>query len=170
MSARSKARKRALDVLYESDMRGTSASDVLMSQVDRRLESGDPALNAYVSELVEGVQIHRERIDELLGTYAMGWTLTRMPAVDRSILRMASYEVLWRDDIPDAVAISEAVALAQELSTEESATFVNGLLGRLSDVKSRLGIATEGHASPRLSMPEDRVADDGITRTQPFEA
>ena len=111
-----------------------------MSQVDRRLESGDPALNAYVSELVEGVQIHRERIDELLGTYAMGWTLTRMPAVDRSILRMASYEVLWRDDIPDAVAISEAVALAQELSTEESATFVNGLLGRLSDVKARLGI------------------------------
>ena len=140
MSARSKARKRALDVLYESDMRGTSASDVLTSQVDRRLESGDPALNAYVSELVEGVQIHRERIDELLGTYAMGWTLTRMPAVDRSILRMASYEVLWRDDIPDAVAISEAVALAQELSTEESATFVNGLLGRLSDVKARLGI------------------------------
>jgi len=123
-------------------MRGTSASDVLMSQVDRRLESGDPALNAYVSELVEGVQIHRERIDELLGTYAMGWTLTRMPAVDRSILRMASYEVLWRDDIPDAVAISEAVALAQELSTEESAAFVNGLLGRLSDVKSRLGIET----------------------------
>ncbi len=140
MSARSKARKRALDVLYESDMRGTSASDVLTSQVDRRLESGDPALNAYVSELVEGVQIHRERIDELLGTYAMGWTLTRMPAVDRSILRMACYEVLWRDDIPDAVAISEAVTLAQDLSTEESATFVNGLLGRLSDVKARLGI------------------------------
>ena len=140
MSARSKARKRALDVLYESDMRGTSASDVLTSQVDRRLESGDPALNAYVSELIEGVRIHRERIDELLGTYAMGWTLTRMPAVDRSILRMACYEVLWRDDIPDAVAISEAVTLAQELSTEESAAFVNGLLGRLSDVKARLGI------------------------------
>ena len=95
MSARSKARKRALDVLYESDMRGTSASDVLTSQVDRRLESGDPALNAYVSELIEGVRIHRERIDELLGTYAMGWTLTRMPAVDRSILRMAS-PMLWR--------------------------------------------------------------------------
>ena len=170
MSARSKARKRALDVLYESDMRGTSASDVLMSQVDRRLESGDPALNAYVSELVGGVQIHRERIDELLGTYAMGWTLTRMPAVDRSILRMATYEVLWRDDIPDAVAISEAVALAQELSTEESATFVNGLLGRLSEIKSRLGIEAEEHGSTRLSMPKDGVVDDGITRNQNFEA
>lgn len=153
MSARSKARKRALDVLYESDMRGTSASDVLASQVDRRLESGDPALNDYVSELVEGVQVHRERIDELLGTYAMGWTLTRMPAVDRSILRMATYEVLWRDDIPDAVAISEAVALAQELSTEESATFVNGLLGRLSEIKSRLGIEAEGQAARSAQLP-----------------
>jgi N utilization substance protein B len=155
MSARSKARKRALDVLYESDMRGTSASDVLASQIDRRLDSGDPALNAYVSELVAGVQTHRERIDELLGTYSMGWTLARMPAVDRSILRMACYEVLWRDDIPDAVAISEAVALAQELSTEESATFVNGLLGRLSDVKGRLGIQSEGQVAPSLPLPSE---------------
>ncbi|MFZ4485944.1 MAG: transcription antitermination factor NusB [Candidatus Nanopelagicales bacterium] len=155
MSARSKARKRALDVLYESDMRGTFASDVLASQIERRLDSGDPALNAYVTELVAGVQTHRERIDELLGTYSMGWTLARMPAVDRSILRMACYEVLWRDDIPDAVAISEAVALAQELSTEESATFVNGLLGRLSDVKGRLGIQVEGQVAPSLPLPSE---------------
>jgi N utilization substance protein B len=85
----------------------------------------------------------------------MGWTLARMPAVDRSILRMACYEVLWRDDIPDAVAISEAVALAQELSTEESATFVNGLLGRLADVKGRLGIQAEGQAAPSLPLPSE---------------
>ncbi len=138
-------------------MRGTSARAVLAAQIDRRLDSGDPALNSYVSELVAGVESHRERIDELLGTYSMGWTLARMPAVDRAILRLACYEVLWRDDVPDAVAISEAVALAQELSTEESATFVNGLLGRLSDVKGRLGIAPEDHAP----TAEDRSSTTG---------
>ncbi len=143
MSARSKARKRALDVLYEADIRGTSAPDVLASQAERRLDSGDPALNDYVAELVGGVERNRERIDELLSTYSMGWSLDRMPAVDRSVLRLAAYEVIWRDDIPDAVAISEAVGLAQDLSTEESAAFVNGLLGRLSDIKARLGIEPE---------------------------
>lgn len=130
-------------MLYEADIRGTSAPDVLASQAERRLDSGDPALNAYVSELVGGVESNKERIDELLSTYSMGWSLERMPAVDRSVLRLAAYEVIWRSDIPDAVAISEAVRLAQDLSTDESAAFVNGLLGRLSDIKGRLGIEPE---------------------------
>lgn len=138
MSARGKARKRAVDVLYEADIRGIDPIDVLAGQVDRRAGSGDPPLNAYVSELVTGVQQHRARLDELLTTYAQGWTLERMPAVDRAVLRIGAYEVLMCDDIPDAVAIAEAVALAQSLSTDDSATFVNGLLGRLSELKPRL--------------------------------
>jgi len=140
MSARSKARKRALDILYEADMRELAPLDVLATQTDRRATEGEPELNSYVTDLVQGVIANQERIDELLSTYSMGWSLDRMPAVDRSILRLSTYEVLYRDDIPDTVAISEAVALAQDLSTEESSSFVNGLLARLSEVKSRLGI------------------------------
>jgi len=138
VSARGKARKRALDILYEADIRGIPALEVLDSQVARRSEDGDPELNVYVSELVHGVIEHGEYIDEVISTYSLGWTLPRMPAVDRSILRLACYEVLWSDDVPDAVVISEAVNMAQSLSTDESSTFVNGLLARISEVKSRL--------------------------------
>ena len=138
MSARGKARKRALDILYEADIRGIPALEVLQSQVARRSEDGDPELNVYVSEIVHGVIEHGEYIDEVISTYSLGWTLPRMPAVDRSILRLACYEVLWNDDVPDAVVISEAVNMAQSLSTDESSTFVNGLLARISEVKARL--------------------------------
>ena len=140
MSARGKARKRAVDVLYEADMRGLSAEGVLETTIARRTDAGEPELNAYVTALVDGVGAHRVRIDELLATYAQGWTLERMPAVDRAILRVGAFEVLFCDDVPDAVAIAEAVALAQSLSTDDSATFVNGLLGRLSELKPRLGL------------------------------
>ena len=140
MSARSKARKRALDVLYEADIRGSDPTVVLAGGIERRAQADEPALNAYVSELVEGVQAHRERIDEVLSSYSMGWTLDRMPAVDRCVLRIGAYEILWREDIPDSVAIAEAVALAQDLSTDESPSFVNGLLARVSEVKPRLDI------------------------------
>ena len=138
MSARGKARKRALDILYEADIRGIPALEVLQSQVARRSEDGDPELNVYVSEIVHGVVEHGEYIDEVISTYSLGWTLPRMPADDRSILRLACYEVLWSDDVPDAVVISEAVNMAQSLSTDESSAFVNGLLARISEVKSRL--------------------------------
>jgi len=138
VSARGKARKRALDILYEADIRGIPALEVLQSQVARRSEDGDPELNVYVSEIVHGVVEHGEYIDEVISTYSLGWTLPRMPAVDRSILRLACYEVLWNDDVPDAVVISEAVNMAQSLSTDESSTFVNGLLARISEVKARL--------------------------------
>lgn len=140
MSARGKARKHALDVLYEADIRGLPAAEVLTSKIERRAADAQPEVNAYVAVLVDGVTAHRAHIDELLSSYSMGWTLDRMPAVDRAILRIGSYELLWRDDVPDAVAIAEAVALAQELSTDDSAAFVNGLLGRLLELKPRLAL------------------------------
>ncbi len=143
MSARSKARKRALDVLYEADIRSVSPAEILDATVQRRSDEGQAAMNAYVTEIVDGVTAHRAYIDELLGSYSMGWSLERMPAVDRAILRIGTYELLWRDDVPDAVAISEAVALAQELSTDESSSFVNGLLGRLLELKPRLALGSD---------------------------
>jgi N utilization substance protein B len=127
MAARSKARKRALDVLFEADLRGTDPVDTLEGWVSR----ADPPVQDYAQRLVRGVVEHRQRIDDLLTDYAEGWTLDRMPPVDRAVLRVAVYELLWCDDIPDAVAIDEAVELAKALSTDDSPTFVNGILGRL---------------------------------------
>ena len=140
MAARSKARKRALDVLYEADLRGTSAKGVLDGQIDRRATDNEPELNAYVTTLVNGVCENQEQSDEILSTYSLGWTLDRMPAVDRAVLRIGAYEIIWANDIPDAVAISEAVALVTDLSTDESSSFVNGLLGRISEIKPSLGV------------------------------
>ncbi len=144
MAARSKARKRALDVLYEADLRGTNANEVLMGQIDRRAADQEPELNAYVKSLVDGVVANQEQIDEILSTYSMGWTLDRMPAVDRAVLRIGTFEIIWADDVPDAVAVSEAVALVQDLSTEESASFVNGLLGRIIEIKPQLAATATG--------------------------
>ncbi|WP_026875869.1 transcription antitermination factor NusB [Jiangella gansuensis] len=134
MPARSRARKRALDVLYESEMRGLG----LGATLSHRMAAAEQPLNEYTVALVEGVIAHRERIDELISTYAQGWTLERMPAVDRNVLRIGVFEVLYRDDVPDPVALDEAVSLARELSTEQSPTFVNGLLGRLVEIKPSL--------------------------------
>lgn len=137
-SARTKARKRALDILFEADLRGAPAAEVLTAHREARSREGQPPLNEHVAVLVEGVTANRERIDELLSTYAVGWTLDRMPAVDRNLLRIGAFELLWLDDVPDAVAIDEAVELATSLSTDESPTFVNGLLARLLELKSTL--------------------------------
>jgi N utilization substance protein B len=134
MAARSKARKRALDVLFEAELRGEPVLEIL----GERAAEQTPPLPAYTRELVEGVQAHRPRIDELLAAYAQGWALDRMPAVDRNILRIGAYELLWQDQVPDAVAISEAVQLARDLSTEGSPAFVNGLLARLLELKPTL--------------------------------
>jgi len=127
VSARSKARKRALDVLYESELRGNDAVATLAD----RIQLAEPPVNDYTIELVEGVEEHRPRIDEILAQYAEGWTVDRMPDVDRAVLRLGVYELLWREDVPDAVAIDEAVELAKTLSTDESPRFVNGVLGRV---------------------------------------
>ena len=134
MSARSKARKRALDVLFEAEQRDAPVLDTLAG----RVAAADPPVSEYSVELVEGVVAHQERIDELLGTYARDWPLDRMPAVDRALLRLATFELLWRDDVPDAVVIDEAVTLARSLSTDESPAFVNGLLARLLELKPQL--------------------------------
>jgi N utilization substance protein B len=131
VSARRKARKRALDILFESDLRGVDPIETLA----QRLAAADPPVSDYAAALVEGVAAHRGRIDELLSTHSVGWALDRMPAVDRNLLRLATFELLWQDDVPDAVAIDEAVSLAHELSTEESPSFINGLLGRLQEVE-----------------------------------
>ena len=131
MGARTKARKRALDVLFEADQRGLDAVSVLAERVRR----ADPPVPEYAVEIVEGVSAHLERIDELLATYAQGWTVDRMPGVDRTLLRLSTWELLWNDEVPDAVAIDEAVELAHALSTDESPAFVNGLLARLLQVK-----------------------------------
>jgi N utilization substance protein B len=136
VSARSKARKRALDVLYESDLRGVTAIEVL----DAKMDDDDVTVRPFTSQLVYGVVEHGDRIDDLLSTYSQGWTLDRMPAVDRNVLRIGVYELLWEDDVPDAVAISEAVSLAKSLSTDESPTFVNGLLARILEIKPRLAL------------------------------
>jgi len=110
----------------------------VLEMLDERAGEASPPVPEYARELVRGVQAHRERIDELLGQYAQGWALDRMPAVDRNLLRIGLYELLWADDVPDAVAISEAVLLARDLSTEASPAFVNGLLARLLDLKPTL--------------------------------
>lgn len=125
MSARSKARKRALDVLFASEMRNRSTVDALEDQA----EAG--TVNEYTVTLVEGVTEHRTHLDEVISRYAQGWTLDRMPAVDRNVLRMATYEVLYVEDVPNAVAVSEALILVRDLSTDESPAFVNGVLGNI---------------------------------------
>jgi N utilization substance protein B len=132
--ARSKARKRALDVLFEAELRDLPVLDLLAE----RTTMGSPPVAPYAADLVRGVTVHKARIDELIGEYAEGWTLDRMPAVDRNVLRIGIYELLWADDVPDGVAISEAVLLVHDLSTDASPAFVNGLLARIADLKPSL--------------------------------
>lgn len=134
MSARSKARRRALDVLFEAEQRSVSPLEALRA----RRENTDTIINVYSVDIIEGVMAHSAQIDEFLSTYSQGWPLDRMPAVDRMILRVGTWELLYNDDIPDAVAVSEAVQLATMLSTDESPAFINGLLGRLQQLKPTL--------------------------------
>jgi N utilization substance protein B len=126
MSARSKARKRALDILYAAELRGQDA----VVELDAAIADGEGPTNPYTADLVRGVAAHRERIDELLTAYSQAWTLDRMPAIDRNALRIGAYELLYAD-VPAAVAVSEAVGLVRNLSTDESPAFVNGVLGSM---------------------------------------
>jgi transcription antitermination protein NusB len=128
VAARSKARKRALDILFASELR---SEDPVMA-LERAIDAGEGPTNDYTSTLVRGVVEHLDRIDEVLTTYSKGWTLARMPAVDRNVLRIGVYELLWGDeDVPETVAVSEALHLVQDLSTDDSPAFVNGLLGSI---------------------------------------
>ena len=133
MSARSKARKRALDILFQSDVRGDELSTTLAAEAKRA--ASEPAREAswlYAREIVDGVIDNREAIDEQITTFAKDWTLARMPAVDRAVLRIGVWEILYNDEVPPAVAIDEAVELAKEFSTDESGSFVHGVLGRVA--------------------------------------
>jgi len=134
MSARGKARKRALDILFASELR----SENPVVALDRAIAEGEGPTNDYTAVLVRGVVEHQARIDGLLSTYAQGWSLQRMPVVDRNVLRLGVWEVLYAEDVPDAVAVSEAMNLVRDLSTDESPAFVNGVLGGIVRDKESL--------------------------------
>ena len=140
MSARSKARKQSLDILYECDIRGTSPLETLESR-DIEVEGPDARpIREYTKNLIAGVSLHQRKIDELISTYAKGWDMDRLPAVDRNILRLGIYEILWESERPDAVAIDEALDLAKGLSTDESAGYIHGVLGRIASIKEDLSL------------------------------
>jgi N utilization substance protein B len=155
MAARSKARKRALDILFEAELRGLPTLELL----SERQSLGEVPVHPYAAELVRGVASNRERIDELISWNLVDWTMERMPAVDRNILRIGVYELLWADDVPDGVAISEAVVLAQDLSTDNSPAFVNGLLARIKADKPTLSLNPEASAFPSADVDEGTEDD-----------
>jgi N utilization substance protein B len=136
MAARSKARKRAVDILYEAELSGRDRIELLRERV---ADTATPPVNDHCVRLVEGVAENSARIDELIERHARGWSLERLPDVDRAILRMAVYELLWVDDVPDAVVLDEAVSLAKALSTDDSPAYVNGVLGAVLDAEVPAG-------------------------------
>jgi N utilization substance protein B len=136
MSARTKARKRALDLLYGADLREISLNAAIAMEAARAEKQPDREASwSYARTIVEGIAAHGDEIDELIETFAQDWTINRMPVLDRAILRIGIWEVLFNDDVPDGVAISEAVESAKSLSTKDSASFVNGILGRIAQTK-----------------------------------
>lgn len=140
MSARSKARKRALDLLYEGDIRSTSPAELLAARGIMDEGADARPIREYTRELIAGIEQHRRKIDELIVTYARGWDMDRLPVVDRNILRLGIYEILWAVQLDDAIAIDEALTLAKELSTDESAGYIHGVLGRISSIKESLSL------------------------------
>ena len=156
MAARSKARKRALDILFEAELRGLPTLELL----SERQSVSEVPVQPYAADLVRGVATHSERIDELISWNLVDWTLERMPAVDRNILRIGVYELLWAADVPDGVVISEAVALAQDLSTDNSPSFVNGVLARIKAEKPTLSLDPEASAFSAGDPAEYDPAED----------
>jgi N utilization substance protein B len=159
MAARSKARKRALDILFEAEQRGLPTLELL----SERQSLGDIPVHPYAAALVRGVASHSERIDELISWNLVDWTMERLPAVDRNILRIGVYELLWADDVPDPVAISEAVALAEDLSTDHSPSFVNGVLARIKAEKPTLSLDPDASA-----FGPDEAGDDDEDGADPY--
>jgi N utilization substance protein B len=159
VAARSKARKRALDLLFESEQRGLPTLELLAE----RQSLGEHPVPEYAADLVRGVSSNRERIDELISWNLVDWTLERMPAVDRNVLRIGVYELLWADGVPDAVAISEAVALVEDLSTDASPSFVNGVLARIKADKPTTALDRDPSVDAQPSLdPADDEADDDL--------
>jgi len=140
VSARSKARKQALDLLYETDIRGTNLVETLEAR-DIPAEGPDARpIRDYTRELINGVSDNQRKIDELITTYAQGWDMDRLPAVDRNILRLGIYEILWSTTVPTSVAIDEALDLARELSSDDSSKYIHGVLGRIASIKDTISI------------------------------
>lgn len=140
MSARSKARKQALDLLYETDIRGTNLIETL-NERDVPADGPDSRpIRDYTRELVNGVFENRRKIDELITTYAQGWDMDRLPAVDRNILRLGIYEILWATNVPTSVAIDESLDLAKELASDDSSKYIHGVLGRIASLKDTISI------------------------------
>ncbi|MDN5656941.1 transcription antitermination factor NusB [Brevibacterium sandarakinum] len=134
MSARTRARRRALELMFEAGQRRLDTEQV----VTMRSNDPDYPMKAYAVEIVEGIASHRDEIDEIIATYAQGWTLERMPAVDLALLQIGTWEILFNDEVPDKAAIDEAVSLAKQFSTDDSPGFISGLLSRVLDVKPTL--------------------------------
>jgi len=139
VGARTKARRHALDILFQSEVREVEPLTVLGEYQQRRVAEGQQAFNPYVAEIVTGTSENLARIDERISTASIGWDLDRMPGVDRNALRIGVWEILWRSDVPDQVAISEAVDAVRELSTDESPAFVNGVLAGIMAHHSQSG-------------------------------
>jgi len=133
VSARRKARKRALDFLYEADLRSANLLDLYHAR-----PSEDLSQEEYVLTLLQGVTEHSAKIDELIHTYAQGWDMDRMPAIDRNLLRLSIYEILWETALDDKIAVNEAVEMAAEISTTESSAYINGVLGRIIAIKASI--------------------------------
>ena len=133
MSARRKARKRALDFLYEADLRSANLLELYHSR-----PSEDLSQEEYVLTLLQGVTEHSAKIDELIHTYAQGWDMDRMPTIDRNLLRLSIYEILWESALDDKIAVNEAVEMAAEISTTESSAYINGVLGRIIAIKASI--------------------------------
>jgi transcription antitermination protein NusB len=158
VAARSKARKRALDLLFESEQRGLPTLELL----SERQSLAEQPVPEYAADLVRGVASNRERIDELISWNLVDWTLERMPAVDRNVLRIGVYELLWADGVPDGVAISEAVALVEDLSTDASPPFVNGVLARIKADKPTTALDRDPSvdAQPSLDDADEDESDE----------
>ena len=140
MSTRSKARKQALDLLYETDIRGTNLVETLEARDIPAKGPDARPIRDYTRELINGVSDNRRKIDELITTYAQGWDMDRLPAVDRNILRLGIYEILWSATVPTSVAIDEALDLARELSSDDSSKYIHGVLGRIASIKDTISI------------------------------
>jgi len=135
VSARGKARKRALDFLYEAEIKKLSALSLFSAR-----DSTELSQEPYVKVLLSGVEEHIQKIDELINTYAQDWDMDRMPAIDRNILRIAIFEILWVAEIDLRIACDQAVELAKSLSTDESSKYINGVLGRIIKLKDSIAI------------------------------
>jgi len=138
VSARSKARKQTLDLLYEADIRGTAAIDILASRSDDGSDADARPIREFTRELIAGISAQKRKIDELISTYAQGWDMDRLPTVDRNILRLGIYELIWTPDLPEGVVINEALELAKQLSTDESASYIHGVLGKISMIRESI--------------------------------